>query len=86
MRLALPLVPVLSAFLAFPSLSPVPTSYCSCMLARHISPFEGSPRASAAEYVLGGMFISLPPKNFLFLSLDFQPLNNPLQKNFKKSC
>ena len=29
------------------------------MLARHISPFEGSPRASAAEYVLGGMLI--PP-------------------------
>jgi len=30
------------------------------MLARHISPFEGSPRASAAEYVLGGMLIPLP--------------------------
>jgi len=25
--------------------------------ARHISPFEGSPRASAAEYVLGGMLV-----------------------------
>ena len=24
-----------------PSLPPVPTSYCSCMLVRHISPFEG---------------------------------------------
>ena len=23
----------------------------------HISPFEGSPRTSAAEYVLGGMFV-----------------------------
>ena len=66
MRLALPLVPpvllvppvpVLLAFLAFPSLSPVSTSYCSCMFARRISPFEGSPRASAAEYVLGGMLV-----------------------------
>ena len=45
-----------------PSLPPVPTSYCSCMVARRISPFEGSPRASAAEYVLGGMLLpSLPP-------------------------
>ena len=55
------------------------------MLARHISPFEGSPRASAAEYVLGGMFISLPQKNFLSLTIDFQPLNHFLQKNFKKT-
>ena len=30
------------------------------MLARHISPFEGSPRASAAEYVLGGD-VNIPP-------------------------
>ena len=45
-----------------PSLSPVPTSYCSCMLARRISPFEGSPRASAAEYVLGGDVSYQPPK------------------------
>ena len=44
------------------NIPPVPTSYCSCMLARCISPFEGSPRASAAEYVLGGMLLpSLPP-------------------------
>jgi len=30
---------------------------------RHISPFEGSPRAGAAEYVLGGMFIIRPKSN-----------------------
>ena len=48
-----------------PSLPPVPTSYCSCMLARRISPFEGSPRASAAEYVLGGMFPPNPQKTLL---------------------
>ena len=30
------------------------------MLARYISPYEGSPRASAAEYVLGGD-VNTPP-------------------------
>ena len=70
-----------------PSLPPVPTSYCSCMFVRRISPFEGSPRASAAEYVLGGMFPPIsPPKNFLSLTPDFQPLNYFPQKNLKKSC
>ena len=29
--------------------------WCSCIS----SPFEGSPRASAAEYVLGGMFMNI---------------------------
>ena len=60
---------------------------CPCLLARRISPFEGSPRASAAEYVLGGMFPPIsPPKNFLSLTPDFQPLNYFPQKNLKKSC
>ena len=60
---------------------------CPCMLAHRISPFEGTPRASAAEYVLGGMFSpNLPQKNSLSLTIDFQLLNNSPQKNLKKSC
>ena len=53
---------------------------------RYISPFEGSPRASAAEYVLGEMFPTNPQKIFISLTSDFQLLNNFPQKNFKKSC
>ena len=129
------------------NIPPVPTSYCSCMLARCVSPFEGgrgdvssqashlslhhivrvclsvtspplkgaggmfppkpltcpyivlfvstcpshlpfegSPRASAAEYVLGGMFPPNPKKNSTSLTSDYQPLNNYPQKNFKKKC
>ena len=56
------------------------------MLARRISPFEGSPRASAAEYVLGGDVSSEPQKNSLSLTTDLQPLNYFLQKKLEKKC